>query len=73
MLDTGMTREGVYEEAVREMVERARSRESIRIEGLYTHFATADLRLALRHRGFNNYQHSAAADLIITSTPTPRI
>ena len=42
MLDTGMTREGVYEEAVREMIERARSSDSIRIEGLYTHFATAD-------------------------------
>ena len=30
MLDTGMTREGVYEEAVREMIERARSSDSIR-------------------------------------------
>jgi len=42
MLDSGMTREGVYEPLARELIEHARLEPRMTLEGLYTHFAAAD-------------------------------
>ena len=42
MLDTGMTREGTYEEEARKMIDSAHRNNWVQVEGLYTHFATAD-------------------------------
>lgn len=42
MLDTGMTREGSYEEEAHSLVAQSRENDSVLLEGLYTHFATAD-------------------------------
>lgn len=42
MLDSGMSREGLHEPEVLELVGLARENPAIWIEGLYTHFATAD-------------------------------
>lgn len=42
MFDSGMTREGVYESFAKELVEHARIEPRMQLEGLYTHFASAD-------------------------------
>jgi alanine racemase len=42
MLDTGMCRMGLNKENLRHLIEKISSRKEIVIEGIYTHFATAD-------------------------------
>jgi len=51
-LDTGMTRMGISEEALSELISQIRDNEHIIIEGLYTHFAAADE----ADKSFTNYQ-----------------
>lgn len=51
-LDTGMTRMGISEEALSELISQIRGNKNIIIEGLYTHFAASDE----ADKSFTNYQ-----------------
>ncbi len=51
-LDTGMTRMGISEEPLCELIRQIRGNKNIIIEGLYTHFAAADE----KDKSFTNYQ-----------------
>lgn len=42
MLDTGMSREGIYEQPTMEIIRRLKDVNTVTIEGLYTHLSTAD-------------------------------
>lgn len=60
MLDTGMSRMGLDEQQLTELIDYIKDRREIQIEGLYTHFSTADE----TDKTFSNYQLKRFDDFI---------